>query len=456
MEIAALWEDARGHLGKILNPDIFSLWIAVITPLEMKDGTLFLSVENDFTQTWLENNYRQLIMNALVLAGAPEGLKVKFTVRPSQNADPQPEEAPAEPRAKKPRRARGIAEMPLNDRFTFKEYVVGETNKFTHAAAVAVAKTPGKAYNPLFIHGQSGIGKTHLMQAVGNSVRETMPEARVVYISTEALLNEFIDAIQNKSTLEFRRRYRNVDVLLVDDVHFLGSKQQLQEEFFNTFNALHGAHKQIIITSDRPAREIKGLEQRIVSRLEWGMVTELEKPDFETRLAMLKLKQQSEEIKLGDGTLDFIARNVQSNVRSLEGAMRKAMSYVALYKDKAPGEEKLRAILKDFLDEELQQELSFEIIQRSVGEYFDVRLADMSSKRRPRSVALPRQIAMYLARKLTRASLQDIADAFGKTHATVLHGIKAIQNRIDTEDKMRNDVRQIIRRLGRDPNLCQL
>ncbi len=461
VELIPLWEKTCGHLKEILNPDIFSRWIAVITPLEIKNETLVLSVENDFYQTWLEDNYLPLIVNALRLCDAPASLHVKFTVRQQQQEQQQegaPEQAAQEDAKakKKSRRTRGIMVTTLDERHTFEEFVVGPSNSFAHAAAIAVAQAPGTTYNPLFIYGQSGLGKTHLIQAIGHRVMQTITGARVAYITTETLLNEYIAAIQQRTTINFRSRYRNVDVLLVDDVHFIAGKESLQEEFFHTFNALFEARKQIIMTSDRPAREIHELEERLVTRFQWGLVTELEKPDLVTRLAILRYKQEAAKVHLHKDILTFIAENVKSNVRLLEGAMVKVLSYSAIYPNTSFSVDKLREILKDFLDNEQLQDLSFDEIQRAVAEFFDIRLTDMSSKRRPRSVALPRQIAMYLSRKLTHASLQEIADAFGKTHATVLHGSKAIQNRIDTEEKMRNDVRQITRRLGRDPVAYQL
>jgi len=464
MDMLSLWENACGHLKGILNPDIFSRWIAVIRPVEMKGDALVLSVENDFYKMWLEENFLQLIDDALKLCDAPEGLHVKFTVR-QQESPAQSEEAPAaglaaapeEREKKKPqRRMKGVVVTTLNERLTFEEFVVGPSNSFAHAAAIAVAQSPGKAYNPLFIYGSSGLGKTHLLQAIGHRVAQTMSGARVAYVTTETLLNEYVDAIRLKSTLEFRNRYRNVDVLLVDDIHFIGGKESLQEEFFHTFNALFDARKQIIMTSDRLAREIPGLEERLVTRCQWGLVTELERPDFETRLAILKYKQQSAKFQLSEEVLMFIAENVQSNVRALEGGMNKAVWYAQLHSGVQMTVERLREILKDVLDKEQLKDLTFDEIQRAVAEFYDVRLTDMSSKQRPQSVALPRQIAMFLSRKLTHASLQDIANAFGKTHATVLYAVKAIQNRIDTEEKLRNDVRQIVRRLGRDPVAYQL
>ena len=460
MEVLPLWENACKHLKEILNPDVFSRWIAVIRPLEIANDTLVLSVENEFCKMWLEDNYLQLIVNALRLGEAPESLHVKFMVAqqdpaaPAEEA-PEPDSAVAVEKKKPQRRLKGVAVMEMNERLTFEEFVVGPSNSFAHAAAIGVAQSPGKAYNPLFIHGQSGLGKTHLLQAIGHRVVQTMSGMRVAYVSMETMLNEYVDAIRTNTTPAFRNRYRNVDVLLVDDVHFISGKGGLQEEFFHTFNTLFNARKQIILTSDRLVREIPGLEDRLVTRFQWGLMIGLEKPNFETRLAILRYKQQSANVQLSEDILMFIAENIQSNVRALECGLNTAVWYA----NQQPGVmtvERVRDILKDVLDKEQLKDLTFDEIQRAVAEYYDVRMTDMSSKQRPQSVALPRQIAMYLARKLTHASLQDIANAFGKTHATVLYAVKAIQNRKDTEEKLRGDIRQITRRLSRDPVAYQL
>jgi chromosomal replication initiator protein len=465
MEMQALWEKACEHLKAVLHPDVFTRWIAIIHPLAMQGDTLVLSVDNDYYQTWLEDNYLQLIVSALRSAGANENLLIRFDVRPTDAtaaspADatlPLPVQEPLRPRPRPRRAPRGATvNAPLNPKFTFEEFVIGPSNSFAHAAALAVAQAPGRAYNPLFIYGQTGLGKTHLMQAVGHRVLQS-PATSVAYVSSETLLNEYVEALQNRTIIEFRNKYRSVDVLLVDDIHFLAGKERLQEEFFHTFNALYDARKQIIMTSDRPANEITGLEQRLVSRFEWGLVTELEKPDFETRLAILRYKQTHAKIQLADELLHFIGENVKSNVRSLEGALLRALSYTSLNSQPLTLDS-MRYLLKDLLDKENQQDLTFDDIQRAVAEHFDLRLTDMSSKRRPRSVAQPRQVAMYLCRRLTRASLPEIANAFGKTHATVLHACKTIHDRLDldAEQNLRDAVRTIARKLGRDPVSFQL
>jgi chromosomal replication initiator protein len=321
------------------------------------------------------------------------------------------------------------------------------SNSFAHAATLAVAQAPARAYNPLFIYGDVGLGKTHLMQAIGHHVLTTAC-ANVAYVTCEAFVNEYIDALQNRGLVQFRRKYRHTDVLLIDDIHFLASKERMQEEFFHTFNALFDAHKQIVMTSDRPASEITGLEQRLVSRFEWGLVTELEHPDLETRIAILRHKMAQAKIALAPELIAFIAENIRSNVRRLEGALVRAVSYASLT-GKILTVENLKYLLRDTLDQEKDEELSFTQIQRAVAEYYDVRVADMASKRRPRSVAMPRQVAMYLCRRLTRSSLPDIANAFSKTHATVLHAYRQIDSRMDVESDLRKDVQTISEKLGK-------
>jgi chromosomal replication initiator protein len=463
MEMQTLWNQTCDHLKAVLRPDEFNRWIAIIHPVALQGDTLVLSVDNDYYQTWLEDNYLSLIVDALRSTGASENLVIRFEVQSTDavsdslplSSDETPVQSAERARAPRTRRQRAATiNTTLNSKFTFEEFVIGPSNSFAHAAALAVASAPGHAHNPLFIYGQTGLGKTHLMQAIGHRVVQS-PGHSVAYVSCETLLNEYIESLQTRKTAEFRNKYRSVDMLLVDDIHFLAGKERLQEEFFHTFNALYDARKQIIMTSDRPANEITGLVPRLVSRFEWGLVTELERPDFETRLAILRYKQTHAKVQLADELLTFIAENVKSNVRSLEGALLRALSFTSLNSSPLTVDA-LRNLIKDLLNKEKQEDLTFDDIQRTVAEHFDIRLTDMSSKRRPRSVALPRQVAMYLCRRLTRASLPEIANAFGKTHATILHGCRSIQNRLDVEPDLRSAVHVIARKLGRDPIVYQL
>ena len=408
-----------------------------------------------------------MILDALHKAGAPDDIRLNFCVRELQRTfeeDTDTEAAapsvvisePFTPPSKEDleqarRKAAAVESTPLDPSFTFENFVEGPSNSFAYAAAQGVSQNPGRAYNPLFIYGDTGIGKTHLMQAIGQRVVQNY-HSKVRYISSETLLNEYIDSLKTGTTKTFRDKYRSTDVLMVDDIQFLAGKTSLQEEFFHTFNELHAARKQIIMTSDLPPNELKGLEPRLVSRFEWGLVTQIEKPSFETRLAILRYKQSQVPVQLSDELLTFIADNITSNVRSLEGALNKAESFIALTGQKNLSLETLRTLLKDQLSTERQKDLSFDDIQRVVAGHYGLRINDMSSKERPRSVAGPRQIAMFLCRKLTRASLPEIARAFGKTHATVVHACKTIQDRVQLEEEVRNAVSEITRELGRDPS----
>jgi len=444
-----IWNQVCRHLQEVLHPDVYSRWIAVIAPVDVKENTLILSVDNDFYQSWLEENYLPLIQNAIAAVSDRE-LETSFEITPRADvrepAEPSPKESPGIRNRLSRRRSRQPA---LNAKFTFDQFIVGPSNSFAHAASLAVAQAPARAYNPLFIYGGVGLGKTHLMEAIGHHVVANS-RSRICYLSSEAFLNEYIDALQNRGLVAFRKKYRSTDLLLIDDIHFLASKERLQEEFFHTFNALFDARKQIVMTSDRPASEITGLEQRLVSRFEWGLVTELEKPDLETRLAILKHKQKHSQVgrALSDELLLFIAENVRSNIRRLEGALIRAVSYASLT-GKELTLESLKYLLRDTLEQEQQGEITFADIQRAVAEHFDVRLADMTSKCRQRSVAAPRQIAMYLCRRMTDSSFPEIANAFAKTHATILHGYRTIDNRLDVDPQLQRSVREISQKLGR-------
>jgi chromosomal replication initiator protein len=443
-----IWRDAQRHLATTLSSDIYERWIAVIDSHELRDDTLVLSVANDFYQTWLIENYLPLIEQA-VTAAAGQGLKICFVVdraghrgleEPKEEAEPAP--APAR------RSVVRVSPRPcLNQKYTFDRFVVGPSNSFAHAATLAVAHSPARAYNPLFLYGGSGLGKTHLMQAIGHHILdEAARDVEIWYTSTEQFTNEYIDALRHKELVRFRRKYRSADVLLVDDIHFLSGKEALQEEFFHTFNALFDSHKQIVMTCDRPASEIPGLEHRLVSRFEWGLVTELGPPDVETRIAILHKKQEQLDSLLSDEIIHFLAEHIRSNVRRLEGALIRVASYASLTGRKLDLNT-LEELLRDTLDQEQQQAVTMESIQKAVADYYDIRLGDMTSKRRPQSIAHPRQIAMYLCRTMTQHSLPEIGTAFGRNHATVLHACRSVTQRITDDPALRKTVTVIRQRL---------
>jgi chromosomal replication initiator protein len=327
--------------------------------------------------------------------------------------------------------------------------VVGPNNNFAHAAALAVAQSPAKAYNPLFIYGGVGLGKTHLMQAIGHASSNGAKNRKVSYITCEQFTNDFIQAIQNSTMTKFRKKYRQVDVLLIDDIQFLAGKERMQDEFFHTFNTLFDAHKQIVLSSDRPAAEIANLENRLVSRFEWGLVTELQPPALETRIAILKKKAALIDVKLSDSVVEFIAEKIRTNIRRLEGALVRVASYTSLT-GKEVSRDQLENLLRDALHEEARRTITIESIQKKVAEHFDIRIADMTSRRRPQNVAFPRQVAMYLSRTLTSRSLADIGESFGgRDHGTVLHACRLIESRSSKDQQLRQTVSYLEQSLQR-------
>lgn len=444
-QASAIWEKTCRHLADTLSKDVYDRWIAVIQPRELKDDTLTLTVANDFYQSWLEENYLSLIRDAISAAHGVQ-VNIRFMVSTEPDAAPAAAAGVATTHAEPPARKQAQTGNPLNPRYTFDSFVVGSSNSFAHAAALAVAESPARAYNPLFIYGGVGLGKTHLMQAIGHFVLPRK-SARVCYTSCEAFTNDYIDALQNKALVQFRKKYRSIDLLLIDDIHFLGGKERMQEEFFHTFNTLFDNHKQIVMTCDRPASEIPGLEHRLVSRFEWGLVTELETPDVETRIAILRKKQAQLTLTLPDEVLIYMAERIRSNIRRLEGALIRVASYASLT-GKRIGVDTLEYLLRDTLDQEQQEAVTVEAVQRVVAEYYDIRLGDMTSKQRPQSIAFPRQVAMYLCRTLTQQSLPAIGNAFGRNHATVLHACRLVSEKMKTDAAFRQSVGALKQRLG--------
>jgi chromosomal replication initiator protein len=378
-------------------------------------------------------------------------LKIKFHVNPNCVGITKPsarQEAPVgKTEENEPNDA--LRNHPFNPRNTFDTFVVGNNNTFAHAASMAVSQAPGKSYNPLFVYGGVGLGKTHLLHAIGNHVVAHKKGARVTYLSSEKFTNEFIDAIQNNQVVRFRRKYRQSDVFLIDDIQFLAGKERIQEEFFHTFNTLHEAHKQIVLTCDRPASEIQGLEQRLVSRFEWGLVTDLQAPDMETRLAILRKKEKLMGVALPDDILSFLAQRIRTNIRRLEGALVRVASYCSLT-GKMLTMDIVENLLREVLHEEGRYTINIDTIQKKVAEHFDLRLADMSSKRRPENIAFPRQIAMYLSRQMTDTSLHSIGEAFGgRDHGTVLHACRLVKDRMQVDAHVRQVVNYLEKQLLR-------
>lgn len=438
-----VWAKACKYLAETLSKDVFDRWIAVIEPKALKNDTLILSVANDFYQSWLEENYLSLIRNAIATVSGKE-LKIQFAVDSTKKEAPAAESQQSiKTREFAPQRTK----MPvaLNAKYTFDSFVVGPSNNFAHAAALAVAESPARAYNPLFIYGGVGLGKTHLMQAIGQYV--VPRKVSVCYISSETFTNDYIDALQKKALVQFRKKYRSIDLLLIDDVQFLAGKERMQEEFFHTFNALFENHKQIVLTCDRPASVVSGLEKRLVSRFEWGLVTELELPDVETRIAILRKKQIELNLTLPDDVIAYMAEHVRSNIRRLEGALIRVASYASLT-GKETTIESVEYLLRDTLDQEQHEALTTEAVQRTVAEYYDIRLGDMTSKQRPQAIAFPRQVAMYLCRTMTQQSLPTIGNSFGRNHATVLHACRLVAEKIKIDPSLRQTIAALKQRLN--------
>ena len=441
----SLWETVKCDLKGLFPEDVFSMWFEPIRCVEATEDSLTLGVPNDFAAIWIHDNYLDLISQRLRLA-AGRMVHVSLKKMDQGPAIAAPRAVVTEPKgraaAKRPVRydERMAAASSLNPRNTFENFVVGPNNQLAHAAALAVAQAPAQAYNPLFLHGATGLGKTHLMHAIGHSILQRNPEAKVAYLSTEKFTNEYIHAIQENALTKFRQRYRSVDVLLIDDIQFLAGKERIQEEFFHTFNDLFESQKQIILSSDRPVTEIATLEARLVSRFQWGLSADIQSPDFETRVAILKTKAATLKIDLPPAVVDFMAQHISKNIRRLEGALIKISSYAALTGkplDLATAEH----LLKDVLMEEAQNRLNIEGIQKRVADHYQIRHSDMTSKRRPNAIAFPRQIAMYLCRQLTRHSLQEIGEAFGgRDHGTVIHAVKTVENMMEQDDSVRGSV----------------
>jgi chromosomal replication initiator protein len=446
-----IWTSVSRLIRQRISADGYERWFHGVDVISDDGSKLVFRVPNPIHQFFIESNYLRLVQEAASeVLSSPR--KIQFIAPGSGDIDTSFSIAPADslpPRAVSPERALSQTTSGMNPRNTFDTFVVGSNNQFAHGAAVAVAKTPAKTYNPFFVYGGSGLGKTHLLQAIGHFVINNQKAARVVYLSSEQFTNEFIDAIQHGTLVKFRKKYRYADILMIDDIQFLAGKERSQEEFFHTFNTLHDGHKQIVLSSDRPASEIEKLEHRLVSRFEWGMTAELQPPDIETRIAILKKKAEGLNIALDAWVIEFLADRIRNNVRRLEGALMRVASYKSL-SDREVTREVIENLLRDIFQEQARRAVTIEQIQRKVAEHFDVRLADMTSKRRPANIAFPRQVAMFLSRELTSCSLSDIGDAFGgKDHGTVIHACKLVKRRIEENERTRHVIRLLDSQLQR-------
>jgi chromosomal replication initiator protein len=448
-ETAAQWIAACEVLGRLVSKDAYQRWFRASRLVGVEDSRAVVAVPNEIHQVWIETNYLPELASAVsesidgvrgvrlvVDSGAPVAIDGMPVVHPFPAADAlrMPSQA-SEISFEKRLKTAGI-----NQQFTFDSFVVGANSQFAHAACEAVAKRKGPGYNPLFIHGGPGLGKTHLMHAIGHEWLRGVPASRVVYLTCEKFTNEFIDAVRKGDLERFRKRYRSAEVMLIDDIQFLGGKERSQEEFFHTFNTLLDGRCQVVLTSDRPASEIKNLEPRLISRFECGLTVELQPPVFETRLAILGKKRDEWKVKVDEGIIRFLAERIRSNVRRLEGALMRVATFASLASEQIT-EERVEHLLRDLLREEAGKQVTIDAIQRVVADHYDVRLADMTSRRRPASIAFPRQIAMYLSRTLTKGSLMEIGEAFGgRDHGTVIHACKKITSQMELDASVRDAV----------------
>lgn len=438
------WNKIRAILARELSEQSFKTWFEPVRCLDFDESSVTLAVPDSYYGKWLRNHYENLILSAIeeVLGGQRQ---IKYIV-----AELPPAQKPTLDGAARSKVIAEARDNELNSKYDFESFVVGPGNRFAHAAALAVCEAPARHYNPLFIYGPVGLGKTHLMQAIAHGIKKKNPDARVLYISSEKFTNQLINAIQNRSTHQFRNKYRTVDLLLIDDIHFIAEKEATQEEFFHTFNTLYDAHKQIVVSSDRPPKDIPGLEERLVSRFGWGLITDIQPPDFETRVAILRKKMEKETVIVPDDVAYFIASKIRSNIRELEGALIRVVAYCTL-----TGHDldlKLaQDILKDSLREE-EQKIGIDQIQRIVASYFNIKVSDLRAKRRNRSVARPRQVAMYLVRCMTLHSLPEIGEYFGgRDHTTVLHAFNKLNGEMETNAQTRRmleELRDLLKRGG--------
>lgn len=441
--IEAIWQEALQVVKKNMSKPSYDTWMKSTTAHSLEGNHFIISAPNNFVRDWLEKSYTQFIATILQ--------EITGTAYDVQFIDGEQEEKFEYVAPKK--HLDDIEENPenskhmLNPRYVFDTFVIGSGNRFAHAASLAVAEAPAKAYNPLFIYGGVGLGKTHLMHAVGHYVQQHKENANVMYLSSEKFTNEFISSIRDNKSEEFRAKYRNVDVLLIDDIQFLAGKEGTQEEFFHTFNTLYDEQKQIIISSDRPPKEIPTLEDRLRSRFEWGLITDITPPDLETRIAILRKKAKADGLDIPNEVMLYIANQIDSNIRELEGALIRVVAYSSLVnKDITAG---LAAeALKDIIPNNKPSVITIKAIQAAVGEYYHVRLEDFKAKKRTKSIAYPRQIAMYLSRELTDASLPKIGDEFGgRDHTTVIHAHEKITQLIKSDMNLKNDIAEIEKQL---------
>lgn len=454
--LASIWEETLSHIEPLMPQSSFNTWLKGTRPLTLTNNILYVRIANEFAKDWVDSRYREPMQQALQTMVGQEW-QLEF-ILPGTSI-PDVSETPAQTNLTSPLSEipSPVLDMPtiqdevlpgiLNPRYTFDTFVVGNSNRFAHAASLAVAEAPARAYNPLFIYGGVGLGKTHLMQAIGHYALEHNPRSKVVYVSSEKFTNDLINAIGKKAMVEFRNQYRNVDVLLIDDIQFVAGKESTQEEFFHTFNALYEANKQIVMSSDRPPKEIPTLEERLRSRFEWGLTTDIQPPDLETRIAILRKKAAGDHLEVPEEVLSYIANRIHSNIRELEGALNRVVAVASLSR-RSISVEVAEEALKDIVGSARQRQVTIDMIQNIVANHYSIKVADMRSKKRTRAVTFPRQIAMYLARELTDSSLPRIGEEFGgRDHTTVLHAYDKIQRMLQNNPSLQREISQLSQEL---------
>ncbi|WP_369411409.1 chromosomal replication initiator protein DnaA [Deinococcus betulae] len=445
-----IWTDVLEYVRKNISEVEYHTWFAPVKNLGVQEGSLVLGVRNSFAQEWFRKHYLELLEDALRSLGA-QNPQVSFQVLPAaQDALLLPTDPPPPPPAPVGRAAPSVPALTenrkvLNPKYTFENFVVGPNNNLAHAAALAVAESPGKAYNPLFIYGDVGLGKTHLMHAVGHYMTERFPGKRIEYVSTESFTNDLINAIREDRMTQFRNRYRSVDLLLVDDIQFLAGKERTQEEFFHTFNALYENHKQIILSSDRPPKDIQTLEGRLRSRFEWGLITDIQSPEFETRVAILKMNAEHNRIDIPQEVLELIARQVTSNIRELEGALMRVVAFSSLNNVAFSRAVAAKALSNVFAPQEVKVEMMD--VLRQVAAHYNMPSDVIRGAGRVREVVLARQVAQYLIRELTDHSLPEIGQFFGRDHSTVMHAISKVTEALGKDSDLTASVDFLRRRM---------
>ena len=433
------WQQAQEFLKTKLGETVFETWIQPLKPRAEGEDSVILEAPDAFFKDWVLKNYKSAIEEMLSRVSPQQKIRVSLE---AARAKSSPDKAPLEaahikiPEAQNP--------LNLNPRYTFENFVVGPSNRHAHAYSLAVAESPAKTYNPLFIYGGVGLGKTHLIQAICHQIKsKATGNPKICYISSERFTNELIDAIQHRSTSAFRQKYRGLDVLVIDDIHFIAGKESTQEEFFHTFNTLYDAHKQIVFSSDRPPKEIANLQDRLVSRFGWGLTTDIQPPDLETRVAILKKKVEREPVSVPDDVIFFIAGLIKTNIRELEGALIRTIAN-SLLEEKPITLESTKEVLKDLLKEP-KRLVTVDFVQRCVAEEFGVTLHDLKTRRRHKNIVLPRQVAMYLSRELTDLSLPEIGNHFGgKDHTTVLHSYNKIKEDLKKNESLKERMERVI------------